>query len=158
METTYRQDELQATEENRMRPPSDRTVGLVVAATIALTAFHFTDNIVNVDTYPRPESLSGSFIQVAGLIFWPAMAAVGIAGYRAYRRGNLELAHPFLIAFSSLGLISLLHFTSGSPDELTTRGLISVIIDGVMGFAVLGVALWSMLARRGTAARSAAAS
>jgi hypothetical protein len=144
-------------EEDRMRPPSERTVGIVVAATIVLTAFHFTDNIVNVDTYPRPESLSGSFIQIAGLIFWPVMAAIGIAGYLAYRRGNLQLAHPFLIAFSSLGLISLLHFTSGSPDELTTRGLISVVIDGVAGFAVLGVALWSVLARRGEAAPPAAA-
>ena len=36
-----------------VRPPSVRTVGLVVGATIALTAFHFTDNIVSVDTYSR---------------------------------------------------------------------------------------------------------
>ena len=131
-----------------MQPPSVRTVGIVVAATIGLTAFHFTDNIVNVDTYPRPEGLSGEAIQIAAFIFWPVMAVVGVAGYRAYRRGNLQLAHPFLLAFSSLGLISLLHFTSGSPDELTTRGLISVIIDGIAGFTVLGVALWSILARR----------
>ena len=132
-----------------MQPPSTKTVGIAVAATIALTAFHFTDNIVNVDTYPRPDGLSGEAIQIAGLIFWPVTALVGIAGYRAYQRGNTQLAHPLLIAFSSLGLISLLHFTSGSPDELTTRGLVSVIIDGIVGFAVLGVALWSVLARRG---------
>ncbi|MGH2956465.1 MAG: hypothetical protein ACRDL6_05655 [Solirubrobacterales bacterium] len=137
-----------------MRPPSAKTVAVVVGATIALTAFHFTDNIVNIDTYPRPEALSGEAIQIAGLIFWPVVAAIGVAGYLAYRRGNLQLAHPFLIAFSSLGLISLLHFSSGSPDELTTRGLISVIVDGMMGLAVLGVALWSMLARPPAAAPS----
>lgn len=131
-----------------MRPPSSRTVGIVVAATLGLTAFHFTDNIVNVGQYPRPDALSGEAIQIAGLIFWPAMAIIGVMGYRAYRRGNLGLAHPFLIAFSSLGLISLLHFTSASPDELTTRGLVSVIIDGIVGFAVLGAALWSVLAHR----------
>jgi hypothetical protein len=135
-----------------VQPPSVRTVGVVVGATIALTAFHFTDNIVNVDQYPRPDALSGEAIQIAGLIFWPVMAAVGIAGYRADRRGNFQIAHPFLIAFSSLGLISLLHFTSAPPDELTTRGLVSVVIDGVMGFTVLGVTLWSILARRPEAA------
>jgi hypothetical protein len=135
-----------------MQPPATKIVGFAVVATVALTAFHFTDNIVNVDTYPRPDGLSGEAIQIAGLIFWPVMAAVGVAGYRAYRRGSIQLAHPFLIAFSSLGLISLLHFTAGPPDELTTRGLVSVIVDGIAGFAVLGVALWSVLARRGEAA------
>jgi len=135
-----------------MQPPSVRTVGIVVGATILLTLFHFTDNIVNVDEYPRPDALSGQAIQIAGLIFWPVMAAVGVVAYRAYRAGNFGVAHPFLIAFSSLGLISLLHFTSAPPDELTTRGLVSVLIDGIMGFTVLGVALWSILARRPEAA------
>ena len=136
-----------------MRPPSTRTVGIVVAATIVLTAFHFTDNIVNVDDYPRPDALSGTTIQVAGLIFWPLFAAFGVIGYRLYRSGRLPLAHVYLFAFSYLGLISLLHFTSAPPDELTTRGLISVVIDGVAGLAVLGVTLWSVLARRGSTAK-----
>ena len=131
-----------------MRPPSTRTVGVVVAATIALTAFHFTDNIVNVDTYPRQDWLSGSLIQIVGLVFWPVFALVGVAGYLNYRRGRFPLANWLLIAFSYLGLVSLGHFTAGSPGELTTRGLISVLIDAAAGFTVLGVALWSMLARR----------
>ena len=131
-----------------MRPPSTRTVGVVVAATIVLTAFHFTDNIVNVDTYPRQDWLSGSLIQIAGLIFWPVFALVGVAGYLNYRRGRFPLANWLLIAFSYLGLVSLGHFTAGSPGELTTRGLISVLIDAAASFTVLGVALWSMLARR----------
>jgi hypothetical protein len=133
-----------------MGPPSVRTVGLVVGATIALTAFHFTDNVVSVDTYPRQEWLSGTAIQVAALIFWPVVASFGIAGYLLYRRGNVQLANPFLIAFSFLGLVSIGHFTAGSPDELTTRGLVSVLIDAAAGFTVLGVVLWSILARRRT--------
>jgi hypothetical protein len=135
-----------------MRPPSARTVGIVVAATIALTAFHFTDNIINVDTYPRQDWLSASFIQVAGLIFWPLFSAFGVIGYVLCRRERFPLAHVYLVAFSYLGLVSLLHFTAGSPDELTTRGLISVLIDGVMGSIVLGVAIWSIVARRRQAA------
>jgi hypothetical protein len=133
-----------------MRPPSTRTVGTVVAATIVLTAFHFTDNVVNVDTYPRQDWISGSAIQIAALIFWPLMAGVGVAAYLNYRRDRFPLANWLLLAFSYLGLVSLGHFTAGSPDELTTRGLISVTIDAVAGFTVLGIALWSFLARRGT--------
>jgi hypothetical protein len=123
----------------------------VVAATIVLTAFHFTDNIVNVDTYPRQDWISGSFIQIAGLVFWPTFAAIGMAGYLNYRRGRFSLANWLLVAFSYLGLVSLAHFTAGSPDELTTRGLISVLLDGFWGAAVLAVALWSILSRRGLA-------
>jgi hypothetical protein len=135
-----------------MRPPSARIVGIVVAATIALTAFHFTDNIVNVDTYPRQDWLSAGFIQVAALIFWPLFAAFGVIGYVLYRRERFPLAHVYLLAFSYLGLISLLHFTAGSPSELTARGLVSVLIDGAMGSIVLGVTLWSIVARRRAAA------
>jgi hypothetical protein len=119
-----------------------------VGATILCTAFHFTDNIVNVDTYPRQDFLSATFIQVAGLIFWPVMASIGVAGYVLYRRGRIQLAHAYLIAFSFIGLVSLGHFTAASPDELTTRGLISVIVDGIAGITVLGVTAWSILARR----------
>jgi hypothetical protein len=137
-----------------MRPPSDKTVGLVVGATIALTAFHFTDNIVNVDTYPRQDWISATAIQVAGLVFWPLFASFGVAGYLLYRRRRFAFAHGFLVAFSYLGLVSLGHFTAASPAELTTRGLVSVLIDVVAGFTVLGVALWSILARRRVPASS----
>ena len=131
-----------------MKPPSYKTVRVVVAATVLITLFHFTDNIVNVDTYPRQEWLSGTLIQVAGVLFWPFMVAVGIAGYRFYRRGSFEQAHAYLTAFSFIGLVSLGHFTAGSPGDLTTRGLVSVTVDGICGFAVLGLVAWSVLARR----------
>ncbi len=137
-----------------MRPPNERTVGIVVGATIVLTAFHFTDNVVNVDTYPRQDWISATAIQVAGLIFWPVFAAIGLAAYRLYRRGRFPLANWLLVAFSYIGLVSLGHFTAASPDELTTRGLISVTVDVAAGFTVLAVALWSMLARRRRAAPS----
>ncbi len=139
-----------------IRPPSTRKVGFVVAATVLLTTFHFTDNIVNVDTYPRQDWISGTAIQVSGLVMWPLFTAFGVAAYLLYRRGRFPLAHAFLVAFSYLGLVSLGHFTAASPDELTTRGLISVLIDAVAGFTVLGVALWSILAHRRSTPRAAA--
>jgi hypothetical protein len=133
---------------SEMRPPIARTVGIVVAGTILLTAFHFTDNIVNVDTYPRQEEISATAVQVAALIFWPLFAAFGVIGYLLYRRGRISPAHAYLLAFSFLGLVSLGHFTAASPDKLTTRGLISVIMDAIAGFTVVGTVAWSILARR----------
>lgn len=130
-----------------MRPPSVRAVGLVVLASVVLTAFHFTDNFIAIDTYPQPGWVSRAAVAIS----WPLFTLVGMAGYLLYLRGQYQLAHGFLLAYSYAGISSLGHFLSGSPGEFTTRGLISIFVDGVAGSAVLGVALWSILARRGEA-------
>ena len=127
--------------------PSASIVGLVVAASIAVTAFHFTDNYVSIETYPQPDWVTGAVV----LVSWPLFTALGIAAYALYRRGRLGLANAFLIAYAYTGLSSLGHFLSGSPDEFTTRGLVSILLDGAAGSAVLAVALWSIIAlRRGS--------
>ena len=130
-----------------MRPPSAGTVRLVVIATIALTAFHFTDNVVAIDTYPAPSWQPGWFPAVVALS-WPVFTLVGVLGYRSYRDGDFERAHGFLAFYSVSGLVSLGHFLYGSPSELTTRGVVSVLIDAVAGTVVLAVTAWSVLARR----------
>jgi hypothetical protein len=127
-----------------MRPPRVSTVGLVVMASVLLTAFHFTDNYVSIETYPQPDWVSRAVVLVA----WPLLTAFGVAGYLLYRRRRFAAAHACLLAYSYTGLSSLGHFLSGSPDEFTTRGLVSVLIDGVAGSAVLAVTVWSILALR----------
>jgi hypothetical protein len=120
------------------------TVRFVVGASIVLTAFHFTDNYVSIDTYPQPDWITGAVV----LISWPLFSAIGVAGYLFYRQGRIARANPFLVAYAYAGISSLGHFLSGSPDEFTTRGLISVLIDGVAGTTVLAVAVWSIVAHR----------
>ena len=132
-----------------MRPPSARTVGLVVFASIALTAFHFTDNYVSIDTYPQPDWVTKPVV----IVSWTLLTAIGIAGYLLYRRGSLAAAQTCLVVYSYTGLSSLGHFFSGSPDEFTTRGLVSVLIDGAAGSAVFAVALWSIISARRVPAR-----
>jgi hypothetical protein len=127
-----------------LRAPSVSTVGLVVIASIVLTAFHFTDNYVSIETYPQPDWVTGPVVLVA----WPLLSAFGVAGYLLYRRGKLTAAHACLLTYSYTGLSSLGHFFSGSPDEFTTRGLVSVLIDGAAGSAVLAVTVWSIIATR----------
>jgi CHASE2 domain-containing sensor protein len=138
-----------------MRPPSAFVVRWVVAGTVALTLFHFTDNAVNVDTYPQAGWQPDWFEWVVG-VAWALYTAVGAAGLLLYERGRFRAAHACLLIYGLLVVSSLGHFLYGSPDELTTRGLISVLVDAVAGSVVVGVALWSILARRRLAALPAA--
>ena len=124
--------------------PSAYTVALVVGASIGLTLFHFTDNYVSIETYPQPEWVTGPVVIVSWLLF----SAVGLLGYLLYRARRFGAANAALLVYAYAGLSSLGHFVSGSPDEFTTRGLISVLADGLAGSAVLALALWSIAARR----------
>lgn len=127
-----------------MRPPSLSVVRFVVFASILVTAFHFTDNALSIDTYPQPDWISEAVVWIS----WPVYTAFGVAAYLLYSRGREQLGAWFLLAYSYTGISSLGHFLSGSADEFTTRGLISVFMDGAVGFAVLGVAIWAILAHR----------
>jgi hypothetical protein len=116
----------------------------VVTASIVLTAFHFTDNYVSLDTYPQPDWITGPVV----LVSWPLFSAVGVWAYYLYRAGRFPAAHVALFTYGYVGLSSLGHFLSGSPDEFTTRGLVSVLLDGAVGSTVIAVTVWSIVARR----------
>ena len=133
------------------KPPSVALVRTVVAGTIVLTLFHFTDNFVAIETYPGPAWQPDWFKWVV-LVSWPVFTTVGVLAYRNYRDGRFPRANVLLAAYSYTGLVSLGHFLFGGPDELTTRGLVSVCFDVAAGSVVLGVALWSIVARRGRTA------
>ncbi len=126
-----------------MQPPSTALVRAVVAASIVVTAFHFTDNAVSIEDYPQPDWITEAVVFIA----WPLFSAVGVAAYLLYRDGKFPLASWLLLAYAFAGISSLGHFLSGSPDEFTTRGLVSVFADGTVGVAVLTVALWSLRSR-----------
>jgi hypothetical protein len=129
------------------RPPSVSTVRWVVFGTIAVSLFHFTDNAVNVDTYPKA-GWQPDWFEYLVVVGWLLYTAVGLAGYRLYERGRFRAAHVCLLIYGYLIASSLGHFLYGSPDELTTRGLISVFVDVAAGLAVMAVALRSILSRR----------
>jgi hypothetical protein len=133
--------------DEHLRAPSASFVRWITLATIALTLFHFSDNAINVDTYPKAGWQPDWFDTVVG-VAWVVYTAVGVAGFVLYARERFRAAHACLLIYGYLVLSSLGHFLYGSPDELTTRGLISVFVDAAAGSVVIAVALWSMLARR----------
>jgi hypothetical protein len=130
-----------------LSPPAAATVRLVVLATIAVTLFHFTDNAVNVGSYPKA-GWQPDWFDIVVVVGWVLYTAVGIAGLLLYGRERFRAAHACLVVYGSLVLSSLGHFLYGSPDELTTRGLVSVFVDAAAGSVVIAVAVWSVLARR----------
>jgi hypothetical protein len=127
-----------------LQPPSYKTIRNVVALSICVTLFHFTDNFIYVDEYPQPGWINAAVVVIAWLLF----TAVGIAAVRFYKSGNLAMGQPFLFAYAFTGISSLGHFMSGPPSDFTTRGLVSIFMDGTVGLIVLGVAIWSILATR----------
>ena len=116
-----------------------------------LTLFHFADNTVAIDSYPKPDWQPDWFVWVVP-VSWILFTGAGVLGYRRYRDGRYSKAHPLLILYAYTGLVSVGHFLYGGPDELTTRGLVSVLVDAVAGSAVLAVAIWSIASRRSAAA------
>jgi hypothetical protein len=131
-------------------PPSVATVRWVVLVTIAVSLFHFTDNAINVDDYPKAGWQPGWFDAVV-VFGWILYTIVGVAGYRLYAQGRLREAHAGLLLYGFLIASSLGHFIYGSPSELTTRGVVSVFVDVAAGLTVIGVAVWSIAARRASA-------
>jgi len=137
-------------------PPSVSTVRWVVFGTIAVSLFHFTDNAINVDDYPKASWQPGWFEWVVA-VAWFLYTAVGVFGYRLYVRGRYQAAHIALVLYGYLIFSSLGHFLYGSPSELSTRGVVSVFVDVAAGLLVVAVAVWSVLARRAQAPRAEAA-
>jgi len=100
-----------------------------------------------------PSRLFDAVVAVA----WFVYTAVGVAGYRLYERGRFGAAHACLLIYGYLIASPLGHFLYGSPDELTSRGLVSVFVDLAAGLLVIAVALWSIRFRRAGESRAISA-
>jgi hypothetical protein len=115
------------------------------------TGIHFTHNFVEIDSYPE-ELVPGPVTQVAIVAFWPLLTAIGIHGYRLYRRGRLQEAHVMLATYSLLGISTLAHFLDASPD-IPAFFYATIFTDALAGASILAFVIFSALdARR--AARS----
>jgi hypothetical protein len=119
-----------------------RTLPVIVGALLVSTAVHYTDNWLAIGDYaPRSGLLPDNpwLVPVA----WVLFAAVGVAGYREYRRrGPTTRAHLLLGTFSVSGISTLLHLLYEGNDFVAWQW-VSVMSDGILGLAMLGFVLWS---------------
>lgn len=127
----------------------------ILAASIVSTGLHYTHNFIEIDSYPDA-FVSGAVVQVAILVSWPILTAIGILGYRLYAQGRFSPARACLFAYSFTGISTLGHFIYGSPD-IPAFFYATIFTDGLTGFAVLGFTLWSAAQARGRTRRAGSA-
>jgi len=123
----------------------------LLAFSIVSTALHYTHNFVRVSDYP------GGFpgdtgVQVAIVVFWPLLTAVGLLGYRLYREGRWYPAHVCLAVYSLTGITTLGHFLAGNPD-IPPFFYATIFTDGLAGLSILGFVVVSALRRDAPRAR-----
>ncbi len=128
----------------RWMSDDDRRLRLLrglLAFGIVSTGVHFTHNFVAIDQYPSG-FISDGVIQVAIVVSWPLLTAVGIVGYRLYAHGRYASAHPCLLSWSVLGLLTPFHFLNGNPD-IALPFYVTIFTDGLAGLAMVGFVAWS---------------
>jgi hypothetical protein len=121
--------------------PSERSTrlltGLLIAAVLA-SIVHYVDNVVRYEEY-APDG--------AGLITAPVIAAswwfftaFGAWGYVNFRRGEPHRAAVGLAVYSISGLIGLVHYTTVSPSDFDLLQNTFVVLDVLLGAAILAFA------------------
>ena len=108
----------------------------ILAFSIVSTAAHFTHNFVEIDQYPQSDLVSDGAVQVAILVSWPLLTALGLFGYRLYRAGRYPIAHACLLGYSLLGLTTAGHFLQGNPD-IPAFWYATIFTDVIAGFALV---------------------
>ncbi|MDP9237036.1 MAG: hypothetical protein M3P30_06505 [Chloroflexota bacterium] len=107
---------------------------------IVSTAVHYSHNYVEIAHYPASSLASSETIRLLILVVWPTLTAIGLLGYWLYAR-HAPGACACLMLYSILGLVTLGHFTSGSP-HIPPFFYATIFTDAAAGVAVLAFAAW----------------
>ena len=122
-----------------------RLLQVLFAVTVAESFVHYLDNTIEYDDYTvaNPSILGGLVKQWVIPVSWVLFTAAGVVGYRRFREARWPQAAAFLGAYSASGLISLLHYTDISMDDLNAFQNTFVFADVALGAAILAFALWT---------------
>ncbi len=110
--------------------PVDRPTAvlrLILAATIAISIVHYTDNTVRYDVYTGGTSTYIKQWMIPAS--WVLFTAAGIAGYVYFRRARRarRTRAAVCLALSSVGgLVDVGHFTSVSPSDFDAYQLVFI--------------------------------
>jgi hypothetical protein len=120
---------------------------VLLVAAIAESFVHYLDNTLRYDDYTVADpSVLGSLVKQWVIpVAWVLFTVAGLIGYRRFREGRRAEAAAWLGAYSVSGLISVLHYTDISVDDLSAFQNTFVFLDVFLGVAILGFAVWLAL-------------
>jgi hypothetical protein len=124
-----------------------RLLQLLLAVAIAESFVHYLDNTLEYDDYTvaDPSILGGLVERWVIPIGWVLFTAAAAVGYRRFRANDWPRAAAWLGGYSASGLISVLHYTDISVDDLNAFQNAFVLADVALGALVLAFALWTAL-------------
>ena len=127
-----------------------RLLDAVFFTAVAVSVVHYTDNTLNFSDYPSggpgPEP-SQTTIWVAWIVF----TAAGLAGYLAYRSGQVRRGAALFAAYSLSGLVGFGHYSVDGAFDMPWWRHAHIAADIACGIAVLAFAVWSVRQDRGAA-------
>ena len=118
---------------------------MLIAVTVVESFVHYLDNTIRYDDYTaeNPSILGGLVKQWVIPISWVLFTAAAVIGYRRFRERNWPKAAAWIGAYSASGLVSLLHYTDISMDELSAFQNTFVFGDVALGVLILAFAIWT---------------
>lgn len=122
-------------------PGARRTTVAVVLVAMAVSVVHYVDNYTAYEAYPQSDTLPNPSAGLIGFA-WFFFTAFALAGLWLLRRGDDRLAAVCLAVFSGSGLVGLGHYSVGGTGEFPWWRHAHIVTDIVLGFCVLGCALW----------------
>jgi hypothetical protein len=114
----------------------------ILAFSIVSTGLHYSHNFFAIEDYPDSSIASDTTTQVAVVISWPLLTAIGLLGYRLYAQGRFRIAHAALVTYSLTGLVTIGHFLDGVPD-IPAFFFATIFTDFAAGVALLAFVAWS---------------
>ena len=117
-----------------------RTLVVFLWFAVLSSVVHYTDNFIRYDQYPQddPKLVARPTIPIS----WVVFTVFAWLGYRWFIEGRWRRAAGALAFYSISGLISPLHYTSGSLDEFDGLQHLLIVTDGIAGLLVIGFAFW----------------
>ncbi|WP_410600098.1 hypothetical protein [Amycolatopsis sp. lyj-90] len=115
---------------------------LILAFTLLSTTLHYAHNVIRAADYPQVEGLPVGVVAALVAVAYVVLTAIGLLGYRDYRRGRYWRALAFLMVYSLSGLASLGHFLVAVP-QIPAFWFATIYTDTVSALLLWGFVTWA---------------
>ena len=117
-------------------------------AGMAASVLHFADNALEIERYPEP-----GWITPFGVVAsWCVVTAVALVALTRRRADGTFLATTTISIFVLLS--GLLHYAFDAPAHMTLRSHVTILAEGLAGFALAGALFGGYLSGRRGGARA----